>query len=255
MKIQYMSDLHLEFGDMETPTVVGDVLVLAGDIHLGTKAIPWVNKCAEVFDHVIYLSGNHEFYRNDIKLLPKKIVEEGNLSHSEGDEDIYELLSTNVHFLDNNFIDINGVRFIGTTLWSDITDYAASRMNDFRLISNITRTFSGQDARDLHTAAIAFINDSLCEGTNVLVTHHCPSIKCINTDRYGEDDPISAGYYTDILGQFEDKVTAWISGHTHGSWNFTDKGIDVLGNCRGYKNYEENPDFNEEATYELDAIT
>ena len=73
MKVQYMSDLHLEFADMPIPDVAGDVLVLAGDIHVGANAIPWIEQCAHVFKDVIYVLGNHEYYGQKMWKLPDAI--------------------------------------------------------------------------------------------------------------------------------------------------------------------------------------
>jgi len=59
MKIQVMSDLHLEFGAFEIPRTDADVIVLAGDIHVGIKAIDWIKNQTKP---VIYVLGNHEYY-------------------------------------------------------------------------------------------------------------------------------------------------------------------------------------------------
>jgi len=238
MKIQYMSDLHLEFGDMEVPPRIGDVLILAGDIHIGAKAISWINECAEVFPHVIYILGNHEFYNYNISTLAGKINE--------------ELTAENVHLLDNTLIEIEGTRFIGSTLWSIISEEAANQMNDFQLITNTTRPFSWRDAHKKHEVATQFIKDSLSKDLpNVVVTHHCPSIKCIDTLRY-PDNSMNTGYYTQILEEFSGKnIKAWVCGHTHASFNFNEEGIQVLGNCRGYIGYEANPEFDATLTYEI----
>ena len=61
MKINYVSDLHLEFGPMEIEPDAGDVLVLAGDIDIKCQ-VDWINSIASKFDHVIYVLGNHEFF-------------------------------------------------------------------------------------------------------------------------------------------------------------------------------------------------
>ena len=91
MKVQYMSDLHLEFGDMPIPEVVGDVLVLAGDIHVGADGVNWINAAAKQFKYVIYILGNHEFYHNDMPAL---------ISYLSQDH----IFDKNVHFLDNDTV-------------------------------------------------------------------------------------------------------------------------------------------------------
>ena len=128
LKIQFMSDLHLEFATMPVPEVLGDVLVLAGDIHLGANALPWIEQCAKEFKDVIYILGNHEYYGQKMWKLPNNIT--ASLAGYSMDDPkwpdaetlpkptkLFEPL-TNVHFLDNECIEIDGVNFIGTTLWS-----------------------------------------------------------------------------------------------------------------------------------------
>lgn len=72
MKIQYMSDLHLEFSDNsrwlkhnELP-VTGEILVLAGDIfYLKDKVAPLTNFWKWVsanYRQVLIVPGNHEYY-------------------------------------------------------------------------------------------------------------------------------------------------------------------------------------------------
>ena len=73
MKIQYASDLHLEFADnwrylKENPLqVTGDILVLAGDIgYLGDENYskhPFWDWASENYQQVIVCMGNHEFYK------------------------------------------------------------------------------------------------------------------------------------------------------------------------------------------------
>ena len=94
MKIQYMSDLHLEFGEMPVPEKLGDILVLAGDIHVGTKAAPFINECAERFNEVLYLYGNHEFYDHDLLAVQHQMP---------------LLVQDNVTILDNHSTIINGI--------------------------------------------------------------------------------------------------------------------------------------------------
>ncbi len=65
MKLHILSDLHTEFSDFEAPETDADVVVLAGDIGVGTGGIEWA---AGQFPDVpvVYVPGNHEFYGHDI---------------------------------------------------------------------------------------------------------------------------------------------------------------------------------------------
>ncbi|MEZ9764147.1 metallophosphoesterase, partial [Vibrio splendidus] len=108
MEICHLSDLHLEFGPMEFPQTDADVVVLSGDIHLGTKGIDWAAQCDVP---VVYVLGNHEAYgSSSLELL----IEE---CRSRAER------YSNVYFLENDSVVINGVRFHGCTLWTDFELY------------------------------------------------------------------------------------------------------------------------------------
>lgn len=104
MKIRVLSDIHLEFGPFEPPKADADIVVLAGDISQWAEGIRWAH---ERFPHgrCIYVAGNHEFYGHE----HKSTVESCRWAGQQG----------GVSFLENDCIVIDGIRFIGTTLWAD----------------------------------------------------------------------------------------------------------------------------------------
>lgn len=145
MKIAIASDIHTEFGSIELKNdQQADVLILAGDICTAKvfKHKPkeraavrqFFENCAFEFKHVIYVMGNHEHYDYDIA-------------------NTYELLKyelsplTNIHLLEKETIEINGVTFIGGTLWTNMNNsdsltlwHNSRAMNDFRLIKNSNKS-------------------------------------------------------------------------------------------------------------------
>ena len=131
MLIRLLSDLHQEFRPYEIEKLPEDkdtVLVLAGDIDVGVDACDFIIEQSANFAHVLYLLGNHEFYHNDLYRLADEV--RGELA------DI-----PNVSFLDNDDVVIGDVRFIGSTLWSDMDDenphsmFIIERsMNDYKYI-------------------------------------------------------------------------------------------------------------------------
>jgi len=227
MIIQYMSDIHLEFGDMPIPEKKGDVLVLAGDIHVGTRGANWINECARVFDDVIFVYGNHEFYNSNFRDLRREFP---------------KLLAGNVHVLDNDTVNIKGRLFVGATLWADMLPRAFYAMNDSRVIDNGDGKFTYDDMLAEHKMSVRYLLDNAKRGC-VVVTHHAPSSMSIDRARYG-DTYLNTGYYTDILHFFEDKKpTLWICGHTHSVRKYTEHDIRVVANCRGYAGYDPVWDF------------
>jgi predicted phosphodiesterase len=267
MIVQYMSDLHLEFASMPVPDVAGDVLVLAGDIHLGANAIPWIEQCAQKFDHVIYILGNHEYYGQKMWKLPGLI--EGSLAGYSTDDlkfpdaetkpkltKIFDPI-TNVYFLDNDTIKIGDVNFIGSTLWSKPDIMLKYIMSDFIKIKykykqNQYGKFSPEAAYNLFLDNKQFIKNSIVPGEkNVVITHHAPSFEMINLARYG-DSYENTGYATEILHEFNpEDINLWISGHTHGAYSKVISGIHSVSNCRGYVPYEETEGFNPVAIVEV----
>ena len=75
MRLHILSDLHLEFGSApEIPRTSANIVVLAGDIHLGREGRQWARK--QFLDQpVIYVLGNHEFYRNSLPGLTESFMQ------------------------------------------------------------------------------------------------------------------------------------------------------------------------------------
>ncbi len=252
MKIQYMSDIHLEFGDMVIPPITGEVLVLAGDIGVGNSAVGWINEIAQGYKAVIYIPGNHEFYNNDI---PELIAELSNKEYLP-QFNTNGLFINNVHFFGSNgILVIDGIKFAMSTLWADMSTSCFYSMNDSRCITNGDHKLQIYELKDMFKANLEFLVYN--KDADVVITHHCPHIKSINTNRY-PDASMNSGYYTNILGEFEgSNIKHWICGHTHSATEYTEHGIQVHNNCRGYVGYGHGPQgcevthFNPEAYIEV----
>lgn len=239
MKLHILTDLHIEFGDFTPPQTDADVVVLAGDIGLGLSGLRWA---AQRFPDrpVIYVAGNHEFYRHDIRLL----------------EQLRADAPGNVHFLENDSVEIDGVRFLGATLWTDFElfgvaeqyfamQHARQYMTDFTIIRNAGLRFTPNDALALHTQSRDWLTVMLAEpfdGRTVVVTHHAPSVQSIHT-RYASD-LLSAAFASNLetlMGR--DRAALWIHGHMHDSFDYEINGTRVLCNPRGYTPDALNPAF------------
>src|SRR6185436_3465888 len=128
MRLHVLSDLHLEFAPFSAPPQEADVVVLAGDVHVGIEGLPWIRQNFR-YVPVIYVLGNQEFYGEAVPTLYRNLAQD-----CEG---------TNVHLLENSVFETNEVVFLGSTLWSDFAlngdhvlaeTMAAIDMNDFRQI-------------------------------------------------------------------------------------------------------------------------
>jgi Icc-related predicted phosphoesterase len=230
MKLHILSDLHTEFADFDPPDAGADVVVLAGDIGVGTGGIEWA---ARQFPEVpiVYVPGNHEYYRHDI-----------------GDTDLLAgAVPANMQFLNNHTCEIDGVRFLGTTLWTDFRFYggdvetmarerAQSFTSDFTLIRNGDRLFTPEDSIRLHEQSLAWLVDELekeFEGQTVVVTHHLPAAPSV-ADRF-RNHPLNPAFASRLEGIIEKYQPAlWIHGHTHVGCDYEIFGTRVVCNPRGY---------------------
>ena len=234
MRIQVISDIHLEFGPLELDVSSTDVLIAAGDIGLGRDGLYWLK---DLDCHVVYVAGNHEFWGYDLIGLPQILK---TMSHE-----------THIHFLENQYVDIMGVRFIGCTLWTDfkncdrdIMNEMLLMMNDFRYISFGPRSATPADLANLHTKSKQWLIDTLSkpyDGKVIVVTHHAPLMRSWYPDR---DDPVRYAYCNDLSPIMQEfPIELWVHGHIHSASDYTSNGVRVVCNPRGYYEHKEVEEF------------
>ena len=231
MKIRLLSDVHHEF--YEDPRLYAnkgeDVLVVAGDLHVGhDKCWRALKQFAEHVPHVVYVPGNHEYYRQSMAEFDYYIK-----SFSEG---------TNVHFLNPGRVTLEGVTFIGAALWTNFGGnvfnqvICTQRINDFRIIKG----FSGDVCTALYNEHSAYIKDQYeaVESKKVIVTHFLPDTACI-APRYRWPDIINH-YFANNLGDWiaELQDTTWLFGHTHDLVDIIIGDTRVIANPYGYNRNE-----------------
>lgn len=232
MKIQILSDIHIEFESFEIDFSDADVVVLAGDIHIGDKGIKWaIENIPDI--PVIYVLGNHEYYK---QVYPKLIRKLRPLCQG-----------TNVHLLENDSIVIESVEFFGCTLWTDfellenprVAGYECQQvMTDFKKI-RIEPNYSKLRSIDvalINKKSLIWLGEALKQSTapkKVVVSHHAPSILSV-PDRYKTDIVSSA--YASNLDSFVAASNAdlWVHGHLHESSDYKIGPVRVVCNPRGY---------------------
>jgi len=239
MKLHILNDLHIEFEDFAPPATDADVIILAGDIGVGMGGLRWAEK--RFPDRpVIYVPGNHEFYHHDIALI----------------DELKAQAPDNVRVLNDEQVIIDGVRFLGSILWTDFALFgeadkffaiqaARQRMTDFSIIQNQGKPFTPEDAIRLHTASRDWLAAMLAEpfdGKTVVVTHHAPSSQSVHP-RYARDllTPAFASNLEDLMEG--DRAGLWVHGHMHESFDYEVYGTRVVCNPRGYAPEALNPDF------------
>lgn len=240
MRIWVFSDLHLEFGEAfnQPPPDDVDVLVCAGDLLTRgvVSSIEWLAAHVPSSMPVMFTAGNHEFYGASVQ-------------ESVRDARVLQSRYPNIHFLDNDAVDIKDVRFLGATLWTDFRlnggdpefamNAAQAGMNDYRRIkfSKLPyQKFKPIHAYRKHQESRAFLRSSLEETnarTTVVVTHHAPSARSIASEFQG--DPLSACYASDLEHlMVETQPSLWVHGHVHHRVDYRVGETRVVANPRGY---------------------
>jgi hypothetical protein len=240
MNFDVLSDLHLN-----NITVLGNnvfnakspVLVLLGDIcHFQNfeKYSKFFERANNTWDYVLYVLGNHEFYGSylyhDTVMKIKGYLKE----------------FTNIYVLDNEVIDIDSVRFIGSTLWSNMNNNPVVELicfknfPDYRFILKTKNKYiTTEDIVSLFKRNIAFIKDEVKKEFGkkiVILTHHAPSFMSISP--IYTDSSISGAFASD-LDDFILKnrnIRAWCHGHTHYSVNYMIGSCNIVSNPLGYNN-------------------
>ena len=258
MKIRVLSDLHLEFSNWSPPPCDEDVVILAGDIAEGRSGIAWARK----YFHdkpVLYIPGNHEYYGRDIDELRESLRASGR--------------THDVHVLDGDEVMIDGVRFLGTTLWTDFELYGRDpksveaamgccqeRMADFQIIRRWGSSLRPTDTREIHQAQREWLRRALMgctplgedfSGATVVVTHHAPSPRSIAPRFAG--DPLNPAFASDVTDLMKPGVQLWVHGHMHNSSDYIERGTRVICNPRGYVPHGLNPDFDPALIIEVSA--
>ena len=235
MRIQLASDLHLEYlqrlfpGErLISPAVDADLMVLAGDIGNGIQAI-------ELFKNwpvpLLLLAGNHEFY---------------GLEMAQARVDLRNAVKgTNIKLLDCDVVDFGGVRFLGTTLWTDyrlelnrtqrhLMEHAELRISDHARIRYGKGNFTTQQALYEHEAARLWLEAELSkpyDGKTVVISHHGPHPLSVHPRYAG--DLLNAAFVSD-LSELIPKADLWLHGHVHDSFDYKVAGCRVVANPLGY---------------------
>jgi predicted phosphodiesterase len=234
VRLHVLSDLHLERGAFEPRDVDADVIVLAGDIASGTQGVRWARRWAQERP-VLYVAGNHEFYGHE---LPGLI-----------DELRRAAAGSSVRVLENDEVTLDGVRFLGCTLWSDFDFDGPERRGDsMRLCETVVndyehimfgpgrRTLAARDTRIRHLSSRRWLGAQLVlphRGPTVIVTHHAPVIRARPREAVLRGlAGAFASDVTDLMGG--DRVALWIFGHTHRVADLGVRGTRVISNPRGY---------------------
>ena len=262
MKINLVSDMHLNFADIELPG--GDVLIMAGDIieagglrradnakrdtFLADRYRRFFKEEMPKYRKVIYIMGNHEHYNN---------------SYDDTADRIRRELPDNVYFLEQESVQIDDVWFFGATFWTDMhkgnptsMQIIKQSMNDFKIIklghgiridnaagdsywtNQFTPAYAASVFKDTVDKLRVFLDDHKDDKV-VVVSHHAPSSMSVDP-MFKDDHHMNGAYYSDLSDLILDnpQIKTWVHGHMHNACDYMIGDTRVLTNPRGYLGYE-----------------
>lgn len=252
MKIQYCSDLHLEFQENKNYLKSfplkpeGEILLLAGDIVLFktlNEHDDFFNFCSDNFESTFWIPGNHEFYHYDLVNVKTPL---------------YEKIRENVFLINNLTITYKNVSLVFSTLWSHIPPQhewtVQKNVNDFNLIKNNGKKFNAADFNTLHKNDFNFLQTALAQLTDnprIIVTHHVPTL--MHYPEQHQHSEINSAFATELFDFIESSSAAyWIYGHHHCNIPaFKIGNTTMLTNQLGYVQQNEHLLFNPAAIIEI----
>ena len=248
MTIQYCSDLHLEFTQNKKYLTKnplnpkGEILLLAGDIvpfEVMDEHNDFFDYLSDNFTTTYWLPGNHEYYNYDIDNRSGVVMES---------------IRENVFLINNKVIQLDEVRLVFSTLWSQISPDnflpIKYRMNDFSAIKKSGESFTPADFNTLHQQCKTFIVEALAQQTNtatIVVTHHIPTL--LNYPAKYKRDGFNEVFAVELFNLIEQSnVDYWLYGHHHfNTPAFKIGNTTLLTNQLGYIKFKENIGFKNDA--------
>ena len=264
MRLLILSDLHLEMWRENAPAIDlsgrPDAVILAGDIDTGANAIAWATRTFGALP-VLYVHGNHEGYGHQLEQMQDDIRAACASANARGAQ---------IRLLDGDAVELNGVRFLGATLWTDFLLFGAERqeealnaaqayMPDYQQISmggDDVRLLCAQDTAALHARHKAWLTQQLAQpfdGRTVVITHMAPSMRSVE-GRFATN--LGSPAFASQLDALVAQADLWVHGHMHASHDYRIKQCRVVCNPCGYQMADgmpENDNYNPGYTIDLTA--
>jgi predicted phosphohydrolase len=251
MRIQYCSDLHLEFREnkqylTDNPLKPqAEVLVLAGDLvpfAVMSKHADFFDFIADHFEISYWVPGNHEYYHSDL------VNRSGTFQ---------EKIRSNVHLVNNVAIEHNNVRFVFSTLWSSISPAnqwpIQQSVADYQVIKFKAKPFTAFDCNEQHINSLKFLKTELTrkQERSIVVTHHVPTF--LNYPEKYKGDTLNEAFASEQYDLIEMcEANYWIYGHHHQVVPAFNIGATTLiSNQLGYVKHNEHSRFSLNACFDV----
>ena len=252
MDVQYCSDLHLEFPENKAflknnPIAVeGDILILAGDIvpfKVQDEHDDFWDYLANNFHFVYWVPGNHEYYYSDI---------------SEYSGTTYKKLRDNVILVNNATVAHNNVRFIFTTLWTNISPanqfVIQYSISDFKVIRDGGSIFTAERYNQLHNESLKYLTAELAKADDmktIVATHHVPTY--LEYPEKYKGDTLNEAFAVELKDLIEEsEIDYWVFGHHHqNKCNFNINNTQLLSSQLGYIRCNEHLQFCNNSSFSI----
>lgn len=277
--LRYASDLHLEFHkDLAHPKLLSlwdfkkdftnnTYLALTGDIGnpFHSNLVHFFEKINPVYKKIFYIPGNHEYY--NLNYFSQKSCDEVNL-------ELKNICSKfdNIILMNNTTFDLNGIKIIGSTLWSNISnknkEYISNVMNDYQLIKkyDFTNTklipITVEETNQWNVESIDFLKKELSNEDQpcIVLTHHAPLFSNLLNNELTANKKYYNGknneaFHNDLTFLIKKPILAWIYGHTHHVSKFIKNDVIVATNQLGYESEQTNKTFDSFALLDLNELT
>jgi predicted phosphohydrolase len=237
LRIKVESDIHIDFEGHFPKLDDVDLYILPGDVGEDVRGLRFCKELLIKYPNlnIIHVPGNHEYYRGNKYTLEKidAILSEESFN------------TLRYHYLQNSSVVLQGIKFIGATLWTDFNNMdpvdmvtAQTIMGDFKAIrtkeGGYSRLLPNKVVR-LHKRSREYIFNELerSEEPCIVVTHHKPY--------RSEYNDLAPAYEVDMDESFDNCNNLpkyWFYGHTHKSEvylcdRFREE-VTFISNCKGY---------------------
>ncbi len=229
LRLFVASDLHFEcrsagFLPSLPDATDFDVLVLAGDIGELPDAIAGIDRLITALPAtpMVYVAGNHEFYRGHYQRTISAL-REAYRDHGQ------------VNFLEMDTLELRGYTFLGCTLWSgldglgakveaELLERGSALIADFSMIGyedrdapSGVRPFRPRDMQALHRRSVRWLEGQLemSNAEKTIVVTHFPPAMAARHEGIPVDTP-SAYFQADCESLVRRHQPAlWLYGHNH----------------------------------------
>lgn len=247
MKLQILSDLHIDSYARQShpighiPKTDADVVLVAGDTANSDSGMPWLQEqAARLQVPLITIAGNHEYFNENVLEFDEKLATWDNYDNES---------MQGVKILQCQHIDIDDVRILGCTLWTDY-QYKANEetmekakhfMRDYKQIYAGNELFSPEVSIQIHAKQRQWLQQALITAKElgkktIVMSHH--SVSPLSVSEKYASLPSNAAFVSDF-SEWMHKDWApmlWVHGHTHEAFDYRIGNTRVIVNPRAYPN-------------------